>query len=512
LKRSMPMTARIYSVSRQVAEQADSRLRDTRLSEGAVMFSNCSMRHSASECGWLILLMGAIPVGAFADSYLPMPNRLIPDPTGRIYVVQTRRGGDVQALPWGPVELTIAQRLAGTPPVIASRSKITEVMGKGYFIQSFPGQEIAVRKGDRILGRVRIDIPPGAVLVSSTGLGVVLLDIYGGNYTFFSRDDPALTIITLEGKILYRKTLQSLFTTEQIATFYRTGSNTAFWLQAAWIDEDRLEIVVVGRSGVEKIHDPIVVVKFNTGEARPGGRDEIVRAFQTMNAGAVGYALELAERWRITETIGPYIPKIFANPTLPVTARLRAAVYLGARGNERAAQFVKEMAIESSEKLPQHPDVDDAENERLFEIYSFAVNHLPDVLGEKALPVLREVSRKSGHGYLALDAYCRLGKIAERQLIEMLNYVRDPSEQVFAAEVLGRARANSERAIGALAKALQSKVRTQSGITLRSVAAFSLGEIGKAAKPAIPALRALTNDDDAEVRQAAIEAIKRIGD
>jgi N-acyl-D-amino-acid deacylase len=76
-----------------------------------------------------------------------------------------------------------------------------------------------------------------------------------------------------------------------------------------------------------------------------------------------------------------------------------------------------------------------------------------------------------------------------------------------AAESLGRAAASAGKpaAVEALASAAKHR---DAGVRWR--AAQSLGAIGLAAKPALPALRRLLNDGDPEVRSKAVEAIQRI--
>jgi hypothetical protein len=435
---------------------------------------------------------------------------VVPDASGTFYVVVKRQGGNMQPSPWGPVELTIAQRAPGALPVIRAEAKVVEVAGKGYVYESYPGREIAVRKGDTIRGRARLDVPPGGMLVSTSGLGVVLFDIYGGNHTLFSRQDPALTTIRIDGKILQRKTLQSLFAAKQISAFHRTSSNTTFWLDLAWIDEEKHEVVIVANSEVERANQPITVVGFESGAVRQGSRDEIVRAIRSMNPGALNSALEMAERWRMLDAVARYLAEIWVNETLPSEVRLRAAAYQAIHGDERAREFVKRTAIHSSDDLSRHLDVEDPDNDRLFDLYEFCVERLSDVIAEKDLSLIRAVLRKHDYPHVAYKVYRRLGRRAVPQLIEMLGDEADSKGQIVAAEVLGEIKAASEPAIVALGRALQSKAHSPIGCPLRLSAAVSLGQIGKPARAMLPALRVLTQDADQEVRTAALAAIEKI--
>jgi HEAT repeat protein len=229
-----------------------------------------------------------------------------------------------------------------------------------------------------------------------------------------------------------------------------------------------------------------------------------------MNAGALTAALEVANRWNLKASIAPHIPAIFENKSLPTSARLRAAVYLGSRGNLTAAQFVKDAAVHASEDLAKHPDWQDAENDRLSDIYDYAVEHLPALLHEKALPVLREVARRQGYPIIAYRAMQAIGKKAVPDLIQMLKDDSDPDGQKFAAHILGEVKADSAEAISALRTALHSTATSKSGYGIRGAAAYGLGLIGPVARSAIPELVELARDQDEFVAKTASGALEKI--
>jgi HEAT repeat protein len=81
------------------------------------------------------------------------------------------------------------------------------------------------------------------------------------------------------------------------------------------------------------------------------------------------------------------------------------------------------------------------------------------------------------------------------------------SERAAAARILGEMGQAAKEAVPALQEAL-----ADSDKEVRRSAARSLGDIGRAAKPAVPALGKALKDPDATVRQAAAYALGRIGD
>jgi HEAT repeat protein len=78
--------------------------------------------------------------------------------------------------------------------------------------------------------------------------------------------------------------------------------------------------------------------------------------------------------------------------------------------------------------------------------------------------------------------------------------------QEVAALALGRASAGTADAVAALTEALEAATT----IGMRTAAARALGDVGAAARPAAPQLRALLKDKDAAVRDAAQEALRKI--
>jgi hypothetical protein len=121
------------------------------------------------------------------------------------------------------VELTIAQRKAGTLPVQPARAKVVSGQGAVGGYKTVADKDVAVRRGDVLHGRLTLDNPGGTVLVSGTGLGLVWLELYGHNYTVASGKDPAVRIVSREGKVCHAVPLEDLFPPKDSAGFLRTG-------------------------------------------------------------------------------------------------------------------------------------------------------------------------------------------------------------------------------------------------------------------------------------------------
>jgi len=456
----------------------------------------------------LFVLVTPIPA-LRAESYLPFADYRIVDSTGTYYVVVKRQGGPRYKGPWGPVELTIAQRKAGSSPVRPARAKVVSLEGQGNVYEMLAREDVAVRDSDSVHGRVALDTPSAAILVSTTGIGIVLLDLYGLNHTLMSGDVPALKIVSLKGNPAHSIKLESLFSHDEIVSFQRTLSGCLSWWRCAWIDEDRRELIVVGRNTNKNGSDPLASIAFDTGVVRRGGREDVMRAILTRNPGALASALDIAIRWNLREA-KPYLPVILASETLPLEARLRAAVLLALLGDKAGTDLMTKSVIKVSHELRRHPDWQDIENERLSGIYAYCVKHLPDLLGDKALPVLHDVARQHDYPSVMYGAFRRIGAKSVPHLVRMLEDNDDPQGQVFAADLLREFKPDTEAAVSALAKALGSSSQSRVGRSLRVASAAALGEIGRPARAALPALLRLSHDENEGVRKAAADAIERI--
>src|SRR5207248_7356444 len=79
--------------------------------------------------------------------------------------------------------------------------------------------------------------------------------------------------------------------------------------------------------------------------------------------------------------------------------------------------------------------------------------------------------------------------------------------QELAAVALGRASAGTAEAV----PALMAGLRADASDGMRMAAARALGEVGPEARPAVPLLREMSKERNPDVREAAQEALQKIG-
>jgi HEAT repeat protein len=143
-------------------------------------------------------------------------------------------------------------------------------------------------------------------------------------------------------------------------------------------------------------------------------------------------------------------------------------------------------------------------------VLRYAVEHLPELLDDQALPVVARIAREQNYPRAAYVAFHKLGAKSVPMLVKMIGDQTNPEGQVFAADALSGLQTGDAPVISALTDALRSTSRSKSGLSLRAVAARALGEIGPSAKYALPGLELLRRDEDETTRRAAAAAIEKI--
>ena len=241
----------------------------------------------------LIVALGRSTAGA--TSYEPWPDQRFVSENGQYYVVMQRADGPKVYHHKGPVKYVIAKRGSGSVPIAAAECEVEELENEyDPEKQSFPylihhNPEVAVQEGDRVLGRGTLDWPPKTVLVSSSGLGFVGLDEYGGTYA----GDPefagleavstAALVVSSSGRVLHRKFLTDFFSHDDIQFF--GGPENTWWLGypvRGWINEAKEQIVLVAGPTEEQPQGTLLLfMDWKTGKIDSGpalGTDQYLAA------------------------------------------------------------------------------------------------------------------------------------------------------------------------------------------------------------------------------------------
>ncbi len=429
------------------------------------------MRNAASIIA--VAVFCSAPMTLLADTWFPFRNFRQVDPTGRFYVVVRQAPGGPEDPGRGtPVTFEIAEMKAGTAPV-TNQGDADEDDDS-----SVDNPVVNVRDGDRVHGRGEFKRCPLKLLVSSTGLGFVGIDIRG--YNFADRRDSdrdALVIVNPSGGVRHRKNLFDLFSDAEITHFQGTAGGVS-WSDSGWIDERRREAVIV--TSLLAMPDGTVTryfrgVGLESGAVRKGSSADVVTALSSANPAALRFPLELTAELKLKEAIG-HLPGLLGDASIPLAIRLRAAVALGVLDDERGAALVRATAVEGKPGRDQE----------------YAVENLPVVIGPRAAGVLCEAVRR--HGKRVTFQACHAmqsvpADVAVPALIKLLDGKESIACRTFAAECLSNKGAASKRAVPGLIQLLNAEPEND-GILLstRDYAAIALGRIGPAAKAALPDL------------------------
>jgi hypothetical protein len=321
--------------------------------------------------------------------------------------------------------------------------------------------------------------------------------------------------IEYDGTVRFQRTVEELFgDTAEYQDFRTEFGLRNYFSVAAWVDDDRDEVVLVGAGHAQT--RPMVVVDLESGDRRDGGLHEIQQAVRQRHERML-CALEVALEREYHCELLPELADIFDEEESSLAERLRVAVLLARCGDMRGAPLAVQAATSPA------PDfVAAGETAKYFELMAawraryhldeadFIVKHLHEFEGIEILDVLKRAARENRDIRALFQAFEQVGSAAEPALLELLDD-SDPDVTWFAARAMQRIGPPSAAMISALIEALDSQVQASSGVKLREVAADVLGRFGKDSERAIPALERLAdNDDDPQVRAIAKQAIVRI--
>jgi hypothetical protein len=362
-----------------------------------------------------LLALGAALPAAAVQAWEPFAPRREVSPAGRHYVV-LRPSKD----PPG-VRYELCRRREGAAPIAPAREDPTAAPdGKGPDIGRDPADAVAASG--------MLPQPPYQVRTLDREPALVLFEQYGA----LGRGD-ALALLGPDGKLRWRLALGDLFKPEAVAKFPRDGADV-WWFEAWWVDEER-GMVVLCADG-----DRLGEVSLADGKIRKADPGVLLARAAAGPAEDRVACMEIAARV-LPEGVEALARRIAADEKEPLALRIRAAVALRRKGGE----FPYEPLFRRAAALREDP-----------EARAYAARTLGEVLGETAIPLLREILR--GEADLAwrpaMASLTELGPKAVPVLVEMLAEKGQSLDyRGAAANVLGTLKA--EAGLPALWKAAQ---------------------------------------------------------
>ncbi len=295
----------------------------------------------------LLLALLAAPQG-----WEPFPSRREVSPGGRHYLV-------LRAAEGGTVSFELCRRRDGAALLAPARS---------LPVTASPAEkppDIGRDPADALLSSGTLPQPPFQVRVLDGRPGAVLFERYG-----HLGSGDALSLLGPDGKPAWRLGLADLFKEEAVAGFPRNGRDV-IWFQAWWVDEARGRIVLVTQG------DRFGEVDLGNGKVRAADAGILRTRLRTGPEG------DRLEAWDLAARLRPAGAEEDAKAVAPDAAeprgiRLRAALLLHRAGLPSPAADLFRAAAPRTEPL---------------EIRVFAWRWMGEVLGERAIPLLRDALR-----------------------------------------------------------------------------------------------------------------------
>jgi hypothetical protein len=405
-----------------------------------------------------------------ADSFGPFLNFRKADPTGTYYVVVKRDPDATKPKFSIPVSFEFAMRKVGTSVVTSASDSLR------YGPVVVPDPEVKVRDDNIRLGRGRLHLGFSPILVSSTGLGFVALNLFDPICSEPS-NGYGLTIVNGNGAVRHRIKLSTLFTDEEIARFPRSIT-LVFSYGGGWFDETRKHLVLVSGAGAlnENPNSRLFrIVDLDTGNVQTGGWDLVTRAISENHLGAIDEALGLAAE-RALPSVRVELIRYLSDKNLAPDLRVKAAVALGRLGDRQGERLLKQAANGTGAE------------------WSFALRNLPVVVGDEAARWLCDSAHRFGvvRRGVARGAMSTVrAEAAVPELSRLLAERRDSPAVVFGLECLNDRGHKAIAAVPEVIKLLDKGDESSAPNSVQRLAAQVLAQVGPGAKSALPALNRL---------------------
>lgn len=331
------------------------------------------LRTAALLSAWLLMAPCVPP-----DSWMPFCNQRVVSASGRRYVVirQAKQG----------VTFELCERAAGAPAMLPAQASPIAVKQ----------DDVARDPNDRLVVAGTFGQEPLAVLVPDTLPGFLLFEKYGN-----VGGGKSVAWIDGAGNETVGLKLTEIFGAVPKAATYTVSS--IWWNEGYWIDEAQRSIVVVAAG------DELREIAIADGAVTTPDGARLAAWCTAGTVAARSLALEVASR---RDRAGrkdavPLAMRIFHDEHEPLALRLRAAVLLAAAETPVACEALFAAARGQDQPEP---------------VRRYAVRHLPAVLGEQAIVVLRELMRgKAGPLWGdCYQAFVAIGEPAVPTLVAML--------------------------------------------------------------------------------------------
>lgn len=178
-------------------------------------------------------------------------------------------------------------------------------------------------------------------LIRLCSSSIAILDYHGINYGELKRGN-AVQFVAFERDRELSLRLDDIFAngTER----YHNGRGRVSWLQDAWFDETERRLFLISTRHPTNPHGrEVAIIDLDSGLVAPAGGAVIKEQLARVESRFLHNAFDAALDFPV-EGITDIATRIFADESMPLAARTRAAAHLAKLGNTEASRLIREMS------------------------------------------------------------------------------------------------------------------------------------------------------------------------
>lgn len=322
-------------------------------------------------------------------------------------VISGASGEDANDPIFGPVKVRIIKQQTGTAHARPG------IVFRDGFRHSY-SRDVSVRPGDIVVAQFQMEAPPNRLLVSATGHGVVAFGVRPPDPHVMPVDfveKNYLLVAPADASVVHRRPAQCVM---ERARAHRHRIAGTFGAGADWVDEPKARVLFAceirknGRKDAEWI---IESISFKDATVTPATGTDVLDSMSQPNAASLPIIVQTAMAMKLHGDPAR-LQSLFREENLSKSERVAVAAFLAHCGTNDGVEAVYVTAKSAADQLRADSksearvweavtlghDIgfDDRSDELL--AAKLAVEYLPECVGAKAMPLLKDIVAHSARG------------------------------------------------------------------------------------------------------------------